>query len=505
MQAQPTPYDTLKARLDALLPMRDAQPERLLDELAALAPRWPRDLPEPQASLLRAQRAQLAAGAHFWLTAYQAAEVELDAAPVPDLPPAEPLHARAQTLALHEAHLRAFIAERRSDFPQALRRYHDALERARILGNGADQAQVLGNLAACYEQSGLAEQAIEFGRPALALAQDLGLSELETDLRFNLGNALAAAGQGAEGLAAQRDASRRYAQLGHLQKAAMARIGIAERLQEMGDAAAALAEIDAPGGLDGVGPYPLAYAAGLRAAILEHLHGPGPLAQQAHETALQQARLTSHRAGEAKALSALARIALVACAPDVAWQHAMLAVRAIDGSAAARETVDAHETAARVAEARGDLASALLHQRRMHEAHTTMVNERAALQARMLAVRYQLDMARAEAQRQRLENARLGDALAEVASRLRALESNKPAATVDGPEALRALGLTLREAQVLYWVSQGKTNEDVAAILATGMPAVKKHLGRIYDKLGVENRTAAAATARRRVTQDNPS
>ena len=58
----------------------------------------------------------------------------------------------------------------------------------------------------------------------------------------------------------------------------------------------------------------------------------------------------------------------------------------------------------------------------------------------MLAVRYQLDMARAEAQRQRLENARRGDALAEVASRLRTLESHKPAATVDGTVALRSVG-----------------------------------------------------------------
>ena len=62
-----------------------------------------------------------------------------------------------------------------------------------------------------------------------------------------------------------------------------------------------------------------------------------------------------------------------------------------------------------------------------------------------------------------------------------------------------ALGLTPREAEVLYWVTEGKTNEDVAAILGTGLPAVKKHLGKVYDKLGVENRTAAAAAVRRRV------
>lgn len=49
---------------------------------------------------------------------------------------------------------------------------------------------------------------------------------------------------------------------------------------------------------------------------------------------------------------------------------------------------------------------------------------------------------------------------------------------------------------MLFWVTQGKTNDDVMLILGTSVSAVKKHLGRIYDKLGVENRTAAANAAR---------
>lgn len=35
------------------------------------------------------------------------------------------------------------------------------------------------------------------------------------------------------------------------------------------------------------------------------------------------------------------------------------------------------------------------------------------------------------------------------------------------------------------------------SLIDTGLPAVKKHLGRIYEKLGVQNRTAATATVQR--------
>ena len=48
--------------------------------------------------------------------------------------------------------------------------------------------------------------------------------------------------------------------------------------------------------------------------------------------------------------------------------------------------------------------------------------------------------------------------------------------------------LTLREREVMHWVSQGKSNWEVARVEQT----VKKHLQHIYRKLGVENRMAAA-------------
>ncbi|WP_068172004.1 response regulator transcription factor [Hydrogenophaga taeniospiralis] len=63
----------------------------------------------------------------------------------------------------------------------------------------------------------------------------------------------------------------------------------------------------------------------------------------------------------------------------------------------------------------------------------------------------------------------------------------------------QAFGLTAREAEVLYWVAKGKINRDIGDILGASPATVKKHLERIYAKLGVETRTAAAAMAINRV------
>jgi DNA-binding response OmpR family regulator/DNA-binding CsgD family transcriptional regulator len=66
---------------------------------------------------------------------------------------------------------------------------------------------------------------------------------------------------------------------------------------------------------------------------------------------------------------------------------------------------------------------------------------------------------------------------------------------------LLAFKLTAREAEVLYWVAKGKTNRDIGDILGAREATVKKHLERVYVKLGVETRTAAAGLAMSRVRQ----
>lgn len=67
----------------------------------------------------------------------------------------------------------------------------------------------------------------------------------------------------------------------------------------------------------------------------------------------------------------------------------------------------------------------------------------------------------------------------------------------ESPDAvpLESLGLTKRQAEVLFWVSQGKRNAEIAAILGTTAKTITKHLERVFERLGVETRTGAANVA----------
>jgi DNA-binding response OmpR family regulator/DNA-binding CsgD family transcriptional regulator len=74
---------------------------------------------------------------------------------------------------------------------------------------------------------------------------------------------------------------------------------------------------------------------------------------------------------------------------------------------------------------------------------------------------------------------------------------------VSDTAVIEAIGLsfklTPKEAEVLYWVVKGKTNKDIGDILGSSPMTVKKHLERIFVKLGVETRTAAAGAAMGRI------
>lgn len=90
------------------------------------------------------------------------------------------------------------------------------------------------------------------------------------------------------------------------------------------------------------------------------------------------------------------------------------------------------------------------------------------------------------------------DLVAAVQARLRRAQVAAPrrgSAGAADPTQLEPLGLTPREAEILLWVAQGKTNPEIATILEIGLTTVKKHLEAIFAKLGVENRTSAAALA----------
>jgi DNA-binding CsgD family transcriptional regulator len=63
-------------------------------------------------------------------------------------------------------------------------------------------------------------------------------------------------------------------------------------------------------------------------------------------------------------------------------------------------------------------------------------------------------------------------------------------------QRLEELGFTAREAEVLYWLAEGKTNAEIGQVLGISRRTVDKHVERILAKLGVETRTAAARVAR---------
>ena len=107
-----------------------------------------------------------------------------------------------------------------------------------------------------------------------------------------------------------------------------------------------------------------------------------------------------------------------------------------------------------------------------------------------LADRVEPDSARlgtihARLKRRKLEEDRLQQKLAEAGF--------KP--DFNEPSRLEALGLSPREAEILNWIAQGKSNAEAGLILNISATTVKKHLVHIYEKLGVESRHAATICA----------
>jgi len=84
----------------------------------------------------------------------------------------------------------------------------------------------------------------------------------------------------------------------------------------------------------------------------------------------------------------------------------------------------------------------------------------------------------------------------EVLIRLNELNPRK-----DAERLAEMLNLTRREAEVLLWVSYGKSSSDMSEVLQISPRTVQKHLEHVYEKLGVETRSAAAAIAIRVIQQ----
>ncbi|MBD1822978.1 helix-turn-helix transcriptional regulator [Cyanobacteria bacterium FACHB-DQ100] len=60
---------------------------------------------------------------------------------------------------------------------------------------------------------------------------------------------------------------------------------------------------------------------------------------------------------------------------------------------------------------------------------------------------------------------------------------------------LELLGLTKREAEVLFWVAKDQSNREIARLLGCSEKTVQKHLEHIYQKLGVQTRAGAIVAA----------
>lgn len=65
------------------------------------------------------------------------------------------------------------------------------------------------------------------------------------------------------------------------------------------------------------------------------------------------------------------------------------------------------------------------------------------------------------------------------------------------PEALQSRGLTRREAEVLCWIAEGKSNDEIAMLLRLKLYTVKGYVKTIFQKIGAPNRLGAALWALR--------
>ena len=70
-----------------------------------------------------------------------------------------------------------------------------------------------------------------------------------------------------------------------------------------------------------------------------------------------------------------------------------------------------------------------------------------------------------------------------------------PQSDQGGVKALAPSELTPREAEVLSWISRGKSNYEISVILGAKTGTICKHVEHILAKLQVENRTSAAVVA----------
>ncbi len=89
-----------------------------------------------------------------------------------------------------------------------------------------------------------------------------------------------------------------------------------------------------------------------------------------------------------------------------------------------------------------------------------------------------------------------GDLLAAVRTRLqRHSQVRAFTPSFENATPLEKLGISPREAEILLWMAQGKSNGDIGTLCGISVGTVKKHANHIFEKLGVEGRTSATLRA----------
>lgn len=84
-----------------------------------------------------------------------------------------------------------------------------------------------------------------------------------------------------------------------------------------------------------------------------------------------------------------------------------------------------------------------------------------------------------------------------VGSNLQNHQIQKPGAAIQ--LLLEQFNLTPRQAEVLHWIAEGKTNQEISIIMECSFFTVKNHTKEIYARLGVSSRVAAAASTYRAI------
>ncbi len=91
---------------------------------------------------------------------------------------------------------------------------------------------------------------------------------------------------------------------------------------------------------------------------------------------------------------------------------------------------------------------------------------------------------------------KVDDLLATIGTRIERAQQHATFCLVfKSARPLESLGLSSREAEILFWIAQSKSNSETGTILGIRPATVKKHLEHIYAKLGVEGRNSATLRA----------